>query len=102
MNESETAKVESNDDMASGEIHEENEMGKKITECLSEEGFDDTPLASRLWPPLTTVKQPIFEMASLVTKLLIDDIRGTIDADHHENFEFDLIVRESTARLNNS
>jgi LacI family transcriptional regulator len=100
LNEPPTAIIASNDDMASGVIHVAHEMGIKIPERLSVAGFDDTPLASRLWPPLTTVKQPIFEMASLVTKLLIDDIRGTMDADHHENFEFDLIVRESTARLN--
>jgi LacI family transcriptional regulator len=95
-----TAIIASNDDMASGVIHVAHELGLKIPESLSVAGFDDTPLASQLWPRLTTVKQPIFEMASLVTKLLIDDIRGIIDSDHHENFAFDLIVRESTARLN--
>ena len=94
-----TAIIASNDDTASGVIHVAHEMGMVIPKQLSVAGFDDTPLASRLWPPLTTVKQPIFEMASLVTKLLIDDIRGTDIADHHENFEFELVVRSSTMQL---
>ena len=93
-----TAIIASNDDSAAGVIHIAHEIGMDIPKQLSVAGFDDTPLASRLWPPLTTVKQPIFEMASLVTKLLIDDIRGDTSADHHKNFEFELVVRGSTMK----
>jgi LacI family transcriptional regulator len=39
-------------------------------------GFDDTALATSVWPELTTVKQPIAAMAEAALELLIADLRS--------------------------
>ncbi len=91
-----TAIIASNDDMASGVIQVAHELGMPLPSQLSVAGFDDTPLASRLWPQLTTVKQPISEMASAVTGLLMNDIRDKTQKAQHRRFEFELVVRDST------
>jgi DNA-binding LacI/PurR family transcriptional regulator len=44
-------------------------------------GFDDTPTAAFVDPPLTSVRQPIEEVAALVVRQLIAAIDGT-DDDH--------------------
>jgi LacI family transcriptional regulator len=38
-------------------------------------GFDDTSIATTLWPELTTVRQPIGKMASAAVELLLREIR---------------------------
>jgi LacI family transcriptional regulator len=66
-----TAIFSSNDEMAAGVIHAARERGIAVPEELSVIGFDDTPIASHIWPPLTTVRWPIVSMArSAALKLL--------------------------------
>jgi LacI family transcriptional regulator len=38
-------------------------------------GFDDTPLATTVWPSLTTVHQPIGEMGKVAIELICEQIR---------------------------
>src|SRR5690606_10729065 len=57
-----TAIFASNDEMAAGVYQVARQMGLSVPEDLSIIGFDDTPVSSRLWPPLTTVRWPILEM----------------------------------------
>ena len=57
-----TAVFASNDDMAAGVIAAAHRRGKRIPEDVSIVGFDDTAIASAMWPQLTTVRQPIAEM----------------------------------------
>jgi len=48
-----------------------------VPEDLSLVGFDDTAIASHIWPPLTTVHWPIISMArSAALKLLADFFGG--------------------------
>lgn len=92
-----TAIFASNDDMAAGVVSVANRLGISVPNELSVGGFDDTPLASILWPQLTTVKQPIYQMGHCAASLLINPP----DADERlgvYNLEHQLIVRESTAR----
>ena len=91
-----TAIIANNNDMASGVIHVAHELGMALPGQLSVAGFDDTPLASLLWPQLTTVKQPISEMALAVTGLLMNDIKDKATNTQHRRFEFELVVRDST------
>ena len=91
-----SAIIASNDDMAAGTIFEARERGLRIPEDLSVVGFDDTPIASRIWPPLTTVRQPIVEMAEAVTGLLIQKLRGeTVDLSER-SFACHVVTRAST------
>ena len=59
-----TAIFAANDDMAAGVIAVAHGMNLKLPDELSVAGFDDTPIAATLWPPLTTIHQPIATMAS--------------------------------------
>jgi LacI family transcriptional regulator len=71
-----TAIFASNDDMAAGAIFAAHEFGIKVPEELSVSGFDDTQLASMIYPPLTTIHQPSYDMAYQATELLIGLING--------------------------
>ena len=71
-----TAIFAANDDMAAGVMWAANELGLKVPRDLSVCGFDDTPLATQLWPPLTTVRQPSREMGKLAALQLMELLRG--------------------------
>ena len=60
-----------NDEMAAGVYKTAHRMGIAVPEQLSVVGFDDSPLASRLWPSLTSVRLPIREMGLNAAALLI-------------------------------
>ncbi len=66
-----TAIICSSDDLAAGVIAQASHMGLLLPRDLSVTGFDDTILASRLFPPLTVVRQPVEEMAFRATQCLI-------------------------------
>lgn len=84
-----------NDDMAAGVIYEAQERGLRVPGDISIAGFDDTLLASRIWPGLTTVRQPTRKMGETAAHLLIDRIMGRkTEADGPIPTE--LIVRRST------
>lgn len=69
-----TAIFASNDEMAIGTIKAAREMGLVIPDDLSVSGFDDTKMAKRSYPPLTTIRRPVKEMARLATAKLIASI----------------------------
>ena len=50
--------------------------GLDIPADLSVVGFDDTLIATTVWPQLTTVRQPIAEMASAAVDVLIQIVRS--------------------------
>jgi LacI family transcriptional regulator len=68
-----TAIFASNDEMAAGVYQAAYRRGLTIPDQLSVVGFDDSPIASRLWPPLTTIRLPIRLMARLAASKLIRD-----------------------------
>jgi LacI family transcriptional regulator len=84
-----TAIFASNDDMAAATISVAHRMGLVVPDDVSIVGFDDTALATSVWPELTTVKQPIAAMAEAALELLIADLRG-----HHGG-----TPRKSTERV---
>lgn len=67
---------------------------------LSLVGFDNISIATRSWPPLTTVVQPIRQMAKHATSLLLDIVAGTITTADKviEEIPSSLVHRKSTAR----
>ena len=68
---------------------------------LSVVGFDDTSLATTVWPELTTVRQPISTMAEEALTLLLARIRAHRSAEtdklEEQVLDHELIVRESSA-----
>ncbi|HVV28493.1 MAG TPA: LacI family DNA-binding transcriptional regulator [Rhizomicrobium sp.] len=96
-----TAIFASNDDMAAATMAIAHRRGLDVPGDLAVAGFDDTPLATTVWPELTTVRQPIAEMAREAVRLLIEQIRGRRAgkpaAVMHKVLKFTLIRRESSA-----
>jgi LacI family transcriptional regulator len=66
----------SNDDMAAATVAIAQRLGLFVPSDLTVVGFDDAPLATTIWPELTTVRQPIGEMASVAVDLLVRHIRA--------------------------
>jgi LacI family transcriptional regulator len=94
-----TAIFASNDEMAAGVYRAAYLRGLRIPHDLTVIGFDDSPLASRLYPSLTTMRQPIRDMGRLAAERLVAKISGSethsvtpITVYSH------LVVRESSGR----
>jgi LacI family transcriptional regulator len=89
-----TAIFASNDDMAAGVLTVAHRRGMSLPKDLSVVGFDDTPLAGQLWPPLTTVRQPTRDLAFAAASLLFRSEEGPV----HRLLAHELVIRGSTAR----
>src|SRR4029078_563078 len=76
-----TAIFTANDVMALGVYQAARQAGVRIPEDLSVVGFDDLPVVSWVDPPLTTVHQPLIEMAAAATELARAVRGGEADAD---------------------
>ena len=92
-----TAVFASNDDMAAGVMLVAHRRGYSIPRDISVVGFDDISLAQRLWPPLTTVRQPIKRAAAVATGMLLDSLRTGDFAPVNQEIPGELVVRESAA-----
>lgn len=90
-----TAIFASNDDMAAAVLAVAFRSGLRVPEQLSVAGFDDTPLASVVYPALTTISQPSREMASVAVGMLLE--KRTSDAPERAILPHRLVVRETTA-----
>jgi len=71
-----TALLVQNDDMAAGALIAARERGLSVPEDLSIVGFDDSEVARVAWPQLTTIRQPVFEMAAAATDMVIAQLEG--------------------------
>ena len=87
-----TAIFAANDDMAAGVLAVAHDRGIDLPGQLSVAGFDDTTLARSVWPPLTTIHQPMFDLAHTATDILIAG--GDIN---HRRLPHTLIERASVA-----
>lgn len=90
-----TAIFASNDDMAAGVVSAAARLGLNVPDDLSVCGFDDTDLAQILFPQLTTVQQPIYEMGFQAVQALVDPAQK-LKPPVTQNLDFKLVVREST------
>ena len=87
-----TAIFASNDDMAAGVLAVAHDRGIDLPGELSVAGFDDTTLARTVWPPLTTIHQPMAALARTATEILIAG--GDIN---HRRLPHTLVERASVA-----
>ena len=98
LDEPPTAIFASNDEMAAGVIKAAHNKGLNIPRHISVAGFDDSPIASRLSPSLTTIRQPVRDMgrsaASLLLKSIVEPVEET--ALPSDEMTPTLVVRDST------
>jgi LacI family transcriptional regulator len=89
-----TAIFAANDEMASGVMKVILDSGYEVPKDFSIAGFDDTPVAQMLNPPLSTIKQPLETMGELAAKKLIAALEG-LDFFENQKPKSSLIIRES-------
>jgi LacI family transcriptional regulator len=96
-----TAIFASNDDMAAATVAIAHRLGLDVPGDLTVAGFDDTALATTIWPELTTVRQPITGMAEQAVQYLAQQIQavrnGTPVEPQHVVMDYQLIRRQSDA-----
>ena len=94
-----TAIFASNDDMAAAAVSVAHRSGLEVPGDVSIVGFDDTSLATTVWPELTTIRQPIAAMADAALTLLLAKLHGKRGADgapvNERILDFEFIVRDS-------
>jgi LacI family transcriptional regulator len=93
-----TAIFASNDDMAAATIEVANKLHIKVPNQLSVAGFDDTAVASLTWPALTTVRQPITQMAETAVEMLLRHLDQTGASENKAMLDFEIVIRKSTAK----
>lgn len=95
-----TAIFAANDEMAAAAAWTAHRLGIAMPEQLALAGFDDSPIAARVFPSLTAVQQPIEEMTRRLTEALIDAMSSPSDGPRAQDtvVEFALIERESTLK----
>jgi LacI family transcriptional regulator len=92
-----TAIFAGSDQMARGAYEVLYKRGLSVPDDVSVVGFDDLPEAEWATPPLTTVRQPLRDMAQMATRMLFDLISGNQPETTRVELATRLILRDSTA-----
>lgn len=94
-----TAIFASNDDMAAAAIAVAHRLGLDVPSDLTVCGFDDTALATTVWPPMTTIRQPVSDMSREAVILLAAAIKRKLAGKPPkavcEVMDFTLVRRQS-------
>jgi len=95
-----TAIFAGNDDMAAAAVSVAHRRGLDVPGDISIVGFDDTDPATTVWPELTTIRQPVSEMASAAIETLIEELRnrrrGHEPGHGNKVLAHELIIRRSS------
>lgn len=98
-----TAIFAANDDMAAAAIAVAHGLHLRIPEDVAIAGFDDTPVATTVWPELTTIHQPIGELGRAAVELIVEQVKagrsGESLATRHAVMPYRLEIRESTVAV---
>lgn len=86
-----TAIFAANDGMALGVLAAARQMGLSVPRDVAIAGFDDSPAGRMVFPPITTVRQPLQDMARAAVLALIGKDDETVELSHT------LLVRGSTS-----
>jgi LacI family transcriptional regulator, xylobiose transport system transcriptional regulator len=86
-----TAIFAGSDLQAFGVYEAARQLGIRVPEDLSVIGFDDLPMARWVGPPLTTIRQPLSEMAATAARVVLGQ-----SSDRRVELATSLIVRQST------
>jgi len=94
-----TAIFASNDDMAAAAVAVAHRHHLDVPRDLSVCGFDDTAMSTTIWPEITTIRQPVADMARRATALLVERVRGRMTSHdrpiRHEQLDFTIVYRAS-------
>ena len=90
------AVVAMNDILAIGALRGAHEAELAVPGEVAVVGFDDIPLASYSWPPLTTIHSNNLEMGRKAARCILERIRQPDAPPHHIVVPAELIVRASS------
>ncbi len=85
------------DFQALGVIRAARELGLRVPEDVSVVGYDDLPVTEWVQPGLTTVRQPLADMAATAARMLLEIAGGARPANLRIDLATELVVRSSTA-----
>lgn len=86
--------------MTFGVMEAVRDRGLRIPDDVSIIGFDDIPQAASVYPPLTTIRQPLAEMGATATRMLLELINNPDQPAQRIELPTELIVRASTRTMN--
>ncbi|PRY44520.1 LacI family DNA-binding transcriptional regulator [Umezawaea tangerina] len=92
-----TAIFAGSDFQALGVMRAARELGLSIPDDLSIVGYDDLDVTEWIGPPLTTVRQPLREMATTAAEMVFTLARGERPRNERIDLAIELVVRQSTA-----
>jgi LacI family transcriptional regulator len=95
-----TALICANDLMALGALIEARNAGMKVPDNLSLVGFDGIGITAYTDPPLTTVRQPLFDVGYTASEILFAKIKNLEQPPEYRIFPVELIERRSVASCN--
>lgn len=96
-----TAIFAANDEMAVGAIMAALKFGLDVPGDISVVGFDGSRVGDIIWPPLTTIRQPVRGLAERATELLLQSIRFPSNEIVCEELPVELLSRGSSGSLLN-
>lgn len=88
-----------NDTSAIGAMRFLIENGYNVPRDIAIVGYDDIPVSLLVTPPLTTVRQPVLELAKIATRVLLERIQNkNMDSNKKEEIvlKSELVIRQST------
>ena len=88
----------SNDLMAIGLLKAAHEWGRKVPDELAIVGFDGIDMTQYTYPPISTIRQPIYEMGKIALEELMRLINEPNLEPYKMELDVNLIVRESSMR----
>lgn len=91
-----TAILASNDDLATSLMRRARELGLKIPQDIAFCGFDDTVLASRCTPKLTTVHVDCPHIGAIGAETIVERMKNPEKPRAYTVFPVETVVREST------
>ena len=94
-----TAIFASNDVMAMGVMDAVRNRGLRIPDDISVVGFDNIPQSALVYPPLTTVQQPLEQMGRVATQMLLGILKNPEKDTNRIELPTELIIRASTSAL---
>jgi LacI family transcriptional regulator len=91
--------IASNDLSAAAILHEALRIGRSIPEDLQIIGYDDIPLSKLLFPPLSTIRQPAYDMGREAAKLLMKIINKETLEQKNIQMPVTFIERQTTRKV---
>lgn len=94
-----TAIFAASDELAVGALNMASELKIVVPDEISIMGYDDILMSTMVWPPLTTLSQPLEKIGYESTKKLLEEIDKLKKSGEHYYIDHEIVERSSVAKL---